>query len=94
MRRAAKIDDNQRTVVGVLRAYRMKVLSLAAVGKGCVDLLVYNPRTGKLHMLEVKDGNKPPSARKLTPAQETFHQEWPVVVVTNETEALEAVGLG
>ena len=66
------------------------VLSLAAVGKGCPDLLVY--RAGRLFMLEVKDGDKPPSARKLTPDQVIFHRIWPVYVVKNVEEAIEVTG--
>lgn len=43
-------------------------------------------------LLECKDGTKPPSARKLTPAQEAWHQAWrgKVAVVTTPMEALEA----
>lgn len=26
--------------------------------------------------MEIKDGNKPPSARKLTPAQDQFWKDW------------------
>jgi hypothetical protein len=46
-----------------------------------------------LWLLEVKDGAKPPSARKLTPEQEEWHRHWPVAVVTSVDEALRAVGL-
>ena len=110
MRRAAKIDDNQAVIVKALRKAGCEVMSLAAIGNGCPDLLVYRGghtmrftegestilRTfppGFIHMLEIKDGGKSPSRRKLTPHQEPFHKRWPVQVVTNETEALEAVGL-
>ena len=34
-----------------------KVLSLAAIGNGCPDLLVLSPRTRALHLLEVKAGS-------------------------------------
>lgn len=93
MRRAARTDDNHSAIVGVLRAYGIRVLSLAGVGQGCPDLLVYNPRTTELLLLECKDGNKPPSKRKLTPMQEIFREQWPVAVVKDENEALEAVGI-
>jgi hypothetical protein len=41
-------------------------------------------------VLEVKDGSKPPSAQKLTPAERLWIslQHAPVHVVTNEAEAL------
>ncbi len=88
----AKVDANHREIAMALEAIGCPVLSLAAVANGCPDLLVYNPRTRVVHMLEVKDGNKPPSHRKLTPHQVKFHQRWPCVqVVTCVDEALEAV---
>lgn len=44
--------------------------------------------------MEVKDGSKPPSARKLTPDEARWHAQWkgPVFVVNNVSEALAAVG--
>lgn len=64
------------------------------MGKGLADLLVLNPRR-KLILLEVKDGSKPPSKRKLTADQVKFHGAWPVVVVTSPAQAiLEALRAG
>ena len=93
MRRAPKKDGNHREIVRALRDYGCKVLDLAAVGNGCPDLLV---RKGLLmKLLEIKDGNRPPSARTLTLDQITFHREWSdaVCVVTSPAEALKAVGV-
>ena len=74
MRRAAKVDDNQADIVAGLRQIGCSVLSLAAVGKGCPDLLVgYRAHN---FLIEVKDGNKIPSKRKLTPDQRQFFAEW------------------
>jgi len=87
----AKVDANHREIAQALRKVGCRVLSLAAVGNGCPDLLVYVPRLGQIRMLEVKDGDKSPSRRKLTPHQVKFHEEWPVAVVTDIDEALEAV---
>ena len=75
MRRAAKIDDNQREIVQTLVAMGCRVQSLAAVGGGVPDLLVGTPEGNWL--IEVKDGSKPPSARKKTPAQQQWHDLWP-----------------
>lgn len=62
------------------------------------DLLVHPPTYPECRiavMLEVKDGSKPPSERKLTPAQVKFHAEWKgwISVVTSVDEALAAVGV-
>lgn len=61
------------------RGVGASVLSLAAVGDGCPDLVIgYNhPRYGRINLLsEIKDGDKPPSERKLTDDQARFHREW------------------
>ena len=98
MRRAAKVDANHAEIVAALRSAGCGVLDLSAVGKGCPDLLVHPPEFPANRMaflMEIKDGKKPPSARKLTPAQVKFHAEWKgwVYTVTNAEEALKAAGL-
>ena len=93
MRFKARVDDNQTSIVSDLRQAGCSVLSLAAVGQGCPDLLVYRRSTGLLYMLEVKDGDKFPSQRKLTPHQVKFVEDWPVHVVNNSIEALRATGV-
>lgn len=91
MRVAAKIDANQPEIVKALRKVGATVQTLAAVGKGVPDLLV--AKGGYLCLMEVKDGSKPPSARKLTPDQIKWHGAWasPVYVVTSIDEALEVL---
>lgn len=93
MRRAAKIDANQTQVVSALRAAGVSVQSLAAVGNGVPDLLC--GFRGKLSLLEVKDGSKVKSARKLTTAQTDWHAIWadmPLFVVETPEQALKALG--
>jgi Holliday junction resolvase len=93
MRRAAKVDANQDQVVSALRSAGVKVLSLAAIGKGVPDLLCCF--RGRLVLLEVKDGAKVPSARKLTADQIDWHREWadvPLHVVESAEQALKAMG--
>jgi len=94
MRRAAKTDDNQKSIVSALRVVGCSVLPLHAVGQGCPDLLVTDIHKATL-LMEIKDGSKPPSARKLTEPQVDFHVSWRgrIVVVTSVREALEAVGI-
>lgn len=94
MRRAAKVDDNQKEVVQALRKVGATVQSLAAIGDGCPDLLVgYN---GKTVLMEIKDGSKPPSACALTPAQQLWHKQWTgstLAIVYGPEGALKVLGL-
>lgn len=73
MRRAAKVDANSDQIVSALRAMGATV-RIVTQGNGLPDLLV--GYRGVTMLLEVKDGRKPPSARKLTPAEQKFFQEW------------------
>jgi hypothetical protein len=88
MRKAAKTDSNQNDVVNALRRFGASVQSLAATGKGVPDLLV--GYRGINYLIEVKDGNKPPSARLLTEDQLRWHQNWLglVHIVKSTDEAL------
>lgn len=74
MRRAAKVDENQAGIVKALRAHGWSVLSLAPMGKGCPDLLV--GCKGVNLLLEVKDGSKAPSKRRLTEDETRFFGSW------------------
>jgi hypothetical protein len=47
---------------------------LSNVGKGCPDILV--GWKGLNLLFELKDGSKPPSARRLTPQEQSFFDEW------------------
>lgn len=86
-----RLDDNQREVAAALRAAGCLVLSLADLGYGAPDLLVQ--AHGRLVLLEIKDGRKPPSARKLTRYEQQFQQlGWRVDVVESVRDALIAVG--
>ncbi len=93
MRRAAKVDDNQSEIVAALRRVGCSVQSLAGVGRGCPDLAV--GFRGRNFFLEVKDGSKAPSKRRLTPDEEAFHARWRghVAVVETVEDALKTVGV-
>ena len=89
------MDDNQAEIVRWLRAAGATVQSLAAIGAGVPDLLVGYRRQSFL--LEIKDGSKTPSQRRLTPAQVAWHRTWvglPVAVVECAEDALAAIGAG
>lgn len=81
----------QLPIVTALRKVGIQVLSLAPLGSGVPDLLVF---TGdKLLLLEVKTGTRVPSARHLTPDQESFHARWPVHIVESVEDALAICGI-
>ena len=73
-RYAARIDDNQPEIVTALQNAGASVQHLHAVGGGCPDILI--GWRGVNLLAEIKDGSKPPSARKLTPSQKDWHDEW------------------
>lgn len=89
MRFRAKVDNNQKRIVAALRKAGMKVLSLAALGKGVPDLLVYNPVTNRFCLLEVKNREW---RGKLTEDQRKFQQVMPFEIVYDEYAALHAAG--
>jgi hypothetical protein len=91
MRRAARVDGNQSLITEALRAVGATVQPLHTVGNGCPDLLVGYRATN--WCLEVKDGDKPPSARKLTDDEQIWHNGWQGVVHVVETveQALQVV---
>ena len=73
MRRAAKIDSNQNEIVEALRRCGASVLITSQL-KNCFDILVgYN---GINYIVEIKDGKKPPSQRKLTQGEIKFRDNW------------------
>ena len=87
MRRAARRDSNEGDIIKAMReagAY-VKVIN----DEGLFDLLV--SYRGKTLLIEIKDGSRPPSARRLTDAEQKFHDEWPgsdLYIVNSVEEAL------
>ena len=83
MRRRGRVDTNHSDIVEALRRCGWRVTSLASLGGGVPDLLVY--RTGQpLRLLEVKA-----KGGVITKAQEDFMAEgWPVTVVRSIEDVL------
>ena len=92
MRWAARVDDNHAEIVEALRASGWAVLSTARLGQGTPDLIVSKAK--RTVFLEVKDGKKPPSARRLTPDEAAFFDAWPgeCYVVESVEQALGVLG--
>lgn len=93
MKYAAKADDNQREIVRALRDAGATVMHLHTVGGGCPDICV--GYRGTNYLIEIKDGSKPPSAQKLTPAQFDWHRDWRgrAAVVNSVEAALKVIGV-
>ena len=91
MRRAAKVDDNQKEIVAIVRSMGCSVQHLHMVGKGCPDLLI--GVNGKNLVWELKDGSKPPSQQKLTTDEELWHLQWSgsVQVVNSIDQAINII---
>ena len=89
--RAARTDANHSDVVAALRSIGASVSDTSRAGNGFPDLVV--GYRGRNWLIEVKDGEKPPSARKLTPAQVEFKATWRGhwAVVYSAVEAIEIV---
>lgn len=72
-------DANHDEIVDEYRKQRCAVVSLARVGNGCPDLLVFG--YGRLALVEVKLPKAP-----IQPCQEAFMREWPVTVVRSKAD--------
>lgn len=83
-----RVDANQVEIVKILRKFGCSVLILSSVGKGCPDILA--GFKGQNYLIEIKDGKKPPSARKLTEHEQKFHDEWKgqVCIINSALDAL------
>ena len=87
-RRAARKDQNHNDIADGLRSAGYSVLDLSQAGNGVPDIAVGKP--GFACLVECKDGSKPPSERKLTPAQERVLKNWtgPIIVALSLEDAL------
>lgn len=92
MRHAKRVDRNHAELRDGLRALGWEVLDLSGAGCGVPDLAV-KVGLGMIHLLEVKDGDKPLSAQALTPAQEQWHNFAHAITskVRNLDEAINAL---
>ena len=70
--RANRIDSNQTELVTYFRAWGCSVLIIADL-KNCCDIIV--SKSGRSIFVEIKDGSKPKSQRKLTEGEKKFKAE-------------------
>ena len=68
---AKRRDANHRDVIRAFEAYGWTVADTADLGDGFPDVLI--AKGGVMRQVEIKDGSKPLSARKLTPAEQRYH---------------------
>ena len=71
--KANRIDANQTEIVKHFRAWGCSVLNISSL-KNCCDIAV--ALHGRTIMVEIKDGSKPKSARKLTEGEQKFKESW------------------
>jgi hypothetical protein len=72
--RARRVDANHSQIVKAFRAMGCSVADLSSLGDGIPDLAI--GLYGRTVLVEVKDGNKPPSKRRLTPDEQRFRDAW------------------
>jgi hypothetical protein len=73
MKRKARTDANQTEIVKHFRDHGFYVLHVHQL-KNCVDIMVSKGLVTAA--VEIKDGKKVPSARKLTDGELKFKEEW------------------
>lgn len=71
MRHRARRDSNHAQVRDALRKAGWRVTDTGHVGNGFPDLVAQ--KHDRVEFIEVKDGSKPPSARKLTEDEADLH---------------------
>ncbi len=90
MRRAARIDDNQREIVEALRKAGATVRITAQLGDGFPDLLV-RPRGRMASLIQMETKRR---KGKLTPAQVKYFTDFPETLkIETVEEALRAIGV-
>ena len=74
MRRAARVDSNHGEVMRAFRKMGLSVADTSRLGGGFPDIAI--GWAGVTALVEIKDGLKVPSKRKLTPDEQDFASTW------------------
>jgi len=99
LRLRGRVDANQKEIVQALRQAGATVYVTSNLGGGFPDIALSfrDRRTGEPRtvLAEIKDGSKRPSARKLTPDEQAFHDSWQdeIAVLESVEDALALLGL-
>ena len=93
MRLRSRVDANQAEITAALRKIGASVQPIHTLGRGVPDLLVCF--LGVLYLIEVKDGNQPPSRQRLTDDERKWRVSWggPVYMARSVDEALRIFGV-
>lgn len=83
MRARGRRDSNHGEIVATLRKLGFSVADTGNIGNGFPDLVV--GFAGLNALIEIKDGSKPPSDRRLTDDQRMFHADWKGLILVIET---------
>jgi hypothetical protein len=94
MRYARRTDGNHAYIRDTLRKAGVVVFDSSSFGRGFPDLICRHVKTGRTVFLEIKDGMKSPSQRKLTEAEWEFADKFDVFIVLNVEMAFAMVGVG
>lgn len=75
MRKRARVDDNQNEIVSRLKQiYGLSVRVTSMIGSGFPDLVL--GWRGKNYLIELKDGKKSASRKKLTEHEKKMKDQW------------------
>ena len=73
-----RVDANQTELIHEAERLGAQVQRISDIGQGCPDLL--GAKDGLWFVVEIKDGSKPPSKRRLNKKQVEWHNRFPAPV--------------
>ncbi len=94
---AKKVDSNQKAIVALGRKLGADIAITSFAGDGFPDTVwqfwCKYSQLKMTHLVEIKDGNKPPSRQRLTPDQEKFHAIFDCTIVKCEADVFKLMGI-
>ena len=92
--RHGRVDQNQNEIIKTFRDLGCSVAITSDLGHGIPDLVVaLGLGAGQMFFVEVKDGKKFLSQRKLTLDERIFHDAWkgPIYIIETVDQAIDLV---